>query len=149
MSKVTEFVDVVRELHDTLVERELVYPAEVVGAWASTIFINSNRPVQPPTPMQQAGISIQMGAEKKVTGLLEEKKIEAKKSEKGVAYKIYSMKVDGQWYNTFDANAFAGVTFTAGDEVELQLKAGKNPKYFNIVAAKKLGEAAAEEDIPW
>jgi hypothetical protein len=145
MSKVTEFVDVVRELHDTLVERELVYPAEVVGAWASTIFINSNRPAQPPTPMQQAAV----GAEKKVTGLLEEKKVEAKQNTKGEAYKIYSFKVDGTWYNTFDAKAFAGVKFTEGDEVELSLKAGKNPKYFNIVAAKKLGEAAAEEDIPW
>ena len=143
MSKVTEFVDVVRELHDTLVERELVYPAEVVGAWASTIFINSNRPVQPPTPMQQAG------AEKKVTGLLEEKKTEAKQNAEGKTYKVYSFKVDGTWYNTFDVKAFAGIKFTEGDEVELSLKACKNPKYFNIVAAKKLGEAAAEEDIPW
>ena len=144
MSKVTEFVDVVRELHDTLVERELVYPAEVVGAWASTIFINSNRPVQPPTPMHQAAV----GGEKTVSGTLEEKKIDTKQGEKG-PYKLYSFRVDGQWYNTFDAKAFAGVKFDVGDEVELSLKAGKNPKYFNIVAAKKLGEAAAEEDIPW
>ena len=144
MSKVTEFVDVVRELHDTLVERELVYPAEVVGAWASTIFINSNKPVQPPAPMQQAAV----GGEKIVAGTLEEKKIDTKQGDKG-PYKLYSFRVDGQWYNTFDAKAFAGVKFDVGDEVELQLKAGKNPKYFNIVAAKKLGEAAAEEDIPW
>jgi hypothetical protein len=144
MSKVTEFVDVVRELQEELEKNQISYPPEVIGAWASTIFINSNRPVQPPTPMQQAAV----GGEKTVAGTLEEKKIDTKQGDKG-PYKLYSFRVDGQWYNTFDAKAFAGVKFDVGDEVELSLKAGKNPKYFNIVAAKKLGEAAAEEDIPW
>jgi hypothetical protein len=146
MSKVTEFVELVGELRSALGTEygESCPPWEVIGPWASTIFINSNKPVHPPPPMQQAP-----GGEKTVSGLLEEKKVEAKKNAEGKAYKVYSFKVDGQWYNTFDAKAFGGVTFTEGDEVELSLKAGKNPKYFNIVAAKKLGEAAAEEDCPW
>jgi len=146
MSKVTEFVELVGELRSALGTEygESCPPWEVIGPWASTIFINSNRPVQPPTPMQQAAV----GGEKTVAGTLEEKKIDTKQGEKG-PYKLYSFRVDGQWYNTFDAKAFAGVKFDVGDEVELSLKAGKNPKYFNIVAAKKLSESTDGEDCPW
>jgi hypothetical protein len=148
MSKVTEFLDIFKQVCDGLAERQLEAFALPDVVWKIANYIDSdgykkNGYNQPPTPMQQAG------AEKKVSGLLEERKVEAKQSAEGKAYKVYSFKVDGQWYNTFDAKAFGGVKFTEGDEVELSLKAGKNPKYFNIVAAKKLGEAAAEEDIPW
>jgi len=147
MSKVTEFVDVVRELHDTLVERELVYPAEVVGAWASTIFINSNRPAQPPSAVKQADKPAP-GATRTVSGKLEIKKDPEKKTGKnGKPFTVYALKVNGEWLNTTDAKALSGGPFSVGEELMVELVAN-NQGYWNITSISKDG-ATSDEDIPW
>ena len=138
MSKVKEFVGIARELLSE-VDKEINgecpesarVPWEVIGAWASTIFINQNNkssaPKEPPSET------------KEVIGRLEAK---GKKTVNGKD--LRHVKINGQFYNTFNKDVFGGLEFNVGETVKAKVK--QNSKgYWNLIELTPLEDQASED----
>lgn len=136
MSKVIELVKLYRELLDQLGEDHQV-PVEVIGPWVSTLFINEHGSNKPAPGAR--------GETLEVTGELEAKG-KPKQLDNGKTQ--YSIKVDGEYYNSLSIEVFKGRKFSVGDIVTVKYR--QNGKYRNMVEVLPVDILEHEsEDIPF
>lgn len=111
------------------------FSQEVFGAWCSTIFsAQNNRPEK---------ISKQEAETKTIEGTLESKGMK-----KVNGKYLYHVKVDDQFYNTFNKDAFGGIKFDTGQRVKAKIQ--KNSKgYWNLIELTPMTSHEEPDDIPF
>jgi hypothetical protein len=132
MSKATELVSIYRELMEALGEDPGI-PIEVLGSWASTIFINQNNSAKPSTSEVL-----------EVTGELQ---LKGKPKQLDNGKTQYSIKVDDQYYNCLSLEPFKNRRFEVGQAVTVKYK--QNGKYRNLIEVLLADSENEPAEIPF
>jgi hypothetical protein len=128
MSKSKEFVDIVVELYTELESRELdiTIPIEIWAPWATSIFIQQNQQAKPAW-----GAGKPKAPDSSILSVTGELEVKGKPKQLDNGKTQYSIKVNGEYYNTLGIEAFKGRKFDVGDNVTVKYR--QNGKYKNLV----------------